>query len=49
MVAIGMALVFSAYAVGMWGYCLVRGYDVTFAQVFTSRWSGTAAAAKKAA
>lgn len=48
MVAIGIGLVFLAYAVGMWGYCLVRGYDVTFTQVFTSRWSGTTATAQAA-
>lgn len=47
MVAIGMTLVFAAYAVGMWGYCLVRGYNVTFAQVFAPVWPG--AVAKKAA
>lgn len=40
MVAIGMGLVFAAYAVGIWGYCLVRGYDVSFANVFASRWPG---------
>lgn len=43
MVAIGMGLVFIGYAVGMWGYCLVRGYNVPFMQVFTSRWSAPAA------
>ena len=42
-----MGLVFFAYAAGMWGYCLVRGYDVTFAQVFAPAWPG--ATAKKTA
>jgi hypothetical protein len=35
-VAIGMGLVFAGYAVGIWGYCLVRGYDVSFA----TQWPG---------
>lgn len=39
-VAIGMALVFAGYAVGIWGYCLVRGYDVSFANVFGMAWPG---------
>ena len=44
MVAIGMGLVWFGYAVFMVGYCWVRGYNVTFAQVFTSSWSGTGTA-----
>jgi hypothetical protein len=48
MVAIGMGLAFFAYAVGMWGYCLVRGYNVPFAQVFSARWSPGGAAPKGA-
>ena len=40
MVAIGMALVWAGYAVGMWGYCLVRGYDVSFMNVFGAAWPG---------
>jgi hypothetical protein len=40
MVAIGMGLVFAGYAVGIWGYCLVRGYDVSFANVFAPQWPG---------
>jgi hypothetical protein len=41
-VAIGMGLLFAGYAVAIWGYCLVRGYDVTFAQVFSPTWSPAA-------
>jgi quinol-cytochrome oxidoreductase complex cytochrome b subunit len=41
-VAIGMGLVFAGYAVGIWGYCLVVGYDVPFAAVFGSTWSSAA-------
>jgi len=40
MVAIGMALVWAGYAVGIWGYCLVRGYDVSFMNVFAAQWPG---------
>ena len=44
MVAIGMALVWGGYAIGIWGYCLVNGYDVTFTSLFGTKWvSGTTA------
>jgi hypothetical protein len=39
-VAIGLAMVWAGYAAGIWGYCLVRGYDVSFANVFASQWPG---------
>lgn len=45
MVAIGMALVWGGYTIGIWGYCLVNGYDVTFTSLFGTKWvSGTTAA-----
>ena len=34
MIAIGMGLVWAGYTIGIWGYCLVQGYDVTFASLF---------------
>lgn len=40
MVAIGMALVWAGYTAGIWGFCLIRGYDVSFANVFAPRWPG---------
>lgn len=40
MVAVGVGLVFAGYAVGLWGYCLVRGYDVSFRDVFRTQWQG---------
>ena len=49
MTAIGMGLAFAAYTLGMWGYCLVRGYNVPFASLFAQTWPGsqkTAAPAK---
>ena len=41
-----MAVVFLAYTGGIWGFCLVRGYDVTLPALFRVTWPG---AAKKAA
>jgi hypothetical protein len=40
MVAIGVGTLWLGYAVGIWGYCLVRGYDVPFTGVFHSQWPG---------
>lgn len=42
MVAIGMALVWGGYAIGIWGYCLVNGYDVTFTSLFGTKWVSAA-------
>jgi hypothetical protein len=39
-VAIGMGIVFAGYAISIWGYCLVRGYDVSFGNVFAMSWPG---------
>jgi hypothetical protein len=39
-VAIGMALIWAGYAVSIWGYCLVVGYDVSFGNVFAPVWPG---------
>ncbi len=38
MVVIAMGLVFGGYAISLWGYCLVRGYDVTFTSLFGTKW-----------
>lgn len=40
MVAIGMALVWGGYAIGIWGYLLVGGYDVSFRDCFRMQWPG---------
>jgi hypothetical protein len=45
MVAIGVMLVWAGYTVGLWGYCLVQGYDVQFSGLFAKSWPGPAAAA----
>lgn len=38
-----MAVVFLAYTAGIWGFCLVKGYDVTVPQLFKTTWPGKAA------
>ena len=40
MVAVGLAVLWAGYAIGIWGYCLVKDYDVTFPQLFASTWPG---------
>ena len=30
MAAIGIGLIWGGYALSLWGYCLLRGYNVTF-------------------
>jgi len=44
MVAIGMALIWGGYTIGIWGYCLVNGYDVTFTSLFGTKWVSAAQA-----
>ena len=43
MIVIGMGLVFAGYWASLWGYCLIRGYDVTFTQMARPQWPGAAA------
>jgi hypothetical protein len=43
MTAIGMGVAFAAYTIGMWGYCLIRGYNVTFTSLFKQTWPGVQA------
>lgn len=40
MTGIGMGLMFGAYTLGIWGYCLVRGYNVPFTSMFGQTWPG---------
>jgi len=40
MVAVGFALVWAGYTVGIWGWLLVGGYDVSFADCFAMTWPG---------
>lgn len=40
MMAVAIGVAWAGYALGIWGYCLVRGYDVPFTGVFKSTWPG---------
>jgi hypothetical protein len=35
MLPVGMILVWAGYSVGLWGWCLIRGYDVTLGQLMS--------------
>lgn len=42
MPAIGMALLWGGYTLGMWGYCQLQGYQISIAQlVIPSRYTGS--------
>ena len=43
MTAIGLGLAWAGYTVFMWGYCLVRDYNVTVPDLFKASWPGAAA------
>lgn len=45
MIPVGVGVVFLAYTTGIWGYCLVRGYNVQFRQLFGATWPGAKAQA----
>jgi hypothetical protein len=47
-IAIGMGLAFGAYAIGLWGYCLTRSYNVTFGDLWGPVWPGGGAKAASA-
>lgn len=38
MAAIGIGIIFLAYSAGLYGYCLIRGYDITLKQLFSKTW-----------
>lgn len=42
MIAIGIGLAYGAYTLGIWGYCLIRGYDVPFTSMFGQTWNDNA-------
>jgi hypothetical protein len=33
MAAVGMIVLWGGYSIALWGYCLIRGYDITFTQL----------------
>lgn len=46
MVAIAIGLAWGSYTIGIWGYCLVKSYDVTFPNLFRGTWPGAQVAMK---
>lgn len=40
LVPVGLGVAWLGYTCGIWGYCLVRGYNVTFTQCFKATWPG---------
>ncbi len=40
MIPIGVGVAFLGYAAGIWGYCLIRGYNVTGPDLFKMKWPG---------
>lgn len=43
MAALAIGLVFIGYAIGLQGYCLIKGYDVTPKQLWSPIWPPGAA------
>jgi hypothetical protein len=39
-IPVGLGLCWAGYTLGIWGYCLLQGYNVTFAQLFGATWPG---------
>jgi hypothetical protein len=52
-IAIGVGIIWAGYTLAVWGYCLIRSYDVSFVDLFKTTWpagtTGAAAAAGTAA
>jgi hypothetical protein len=49
MIPVGMAVVFGGYAVGVLAYCWLRGYNVTFMNLWALTWPAKGKAAPAAA
>lgn len=47
MAAIGFGLVFLGYTAGLYGYILIRGYNVSFTELFSSSWPPGGTSQKK--
>lgn len=49
MTAVGIGLVFIGYSLGLYGWILVRGYDIPFVSLFnTNAWPNTTTKNKSA-
>jgi hypothetical protein len=44
MLALSMGLIALAYTGGLWAYCLLRGYNITVGELFSSTWPSAKAA-----
>lgn len=40
MIALAMGAAFASYSAGILAYCWIRGYSVTFTELFHSTWPG---------
>ena len=40
MIPVGMGLSLAAFALGMFGYCCIRNYNVTFGDLWKPTWPG---------
>ena len=40
MIPIGLGVVLVSYWTGLWGYCLIRGYNVKFTDLAKTTWPG---------
>lgn len=38
MTPVAIGVIFLAYGFGLWGYCLVKDYDINIYQLFRSEW-----------
>lgn len=38
MIALAVGLLWVAYTAGLYGYCLLRGYDITPKQLLSTSW-----------
>ncbi len=38
MIAIGFIIIWTGYSAALWGYCLIRGYDITVKQLMSTTW-----------
>jgi len=45
-IAIAMGVILAGYAAGIWGVCLVRGYNVRFRDLWSGQWPQEAAPVK---
>lgn len=49
MFALGLGVLYLGYSVTLYGYILIRGYDVSFKQMFVGEWPPTSGSTAPAA